>query len=112
MAKDDAGRALTQEELNEYLSYHNQQLTLPDKYATVTVDGTNVRGLVYRFANEEELKASEEEAAAALKASEEATRLNQQARDAAIKQQADTANRVIVPQMPGSSGPAPAKQTG
>lgn len=105
MAKDDDGRMLTREEIDDYLSYHNQQLALPDKYANV-IPESNTAGRTYRFATAEEIKAAQDEAAAADKAREAGAARDKAARDETSKRMAKS-RELSVPDRPGDAGAPP-----
>lgn len=103
-SKVEPGRVLTSKEVEEYNSYHNAQLPLPDKFASVVIEGTQITGRVYRYANEQELKDAKAEGDRLEKDRVESAAATKALRDEAIQRVADENNRVEVPEMPSGAG--------
>lgn len=100
MAK--AGQVLSEADVREYQSYHNAGVALPDKFGSVVVDATDPRGIVYRHATADEVKAAEDAAKASADAVADQERMNVRIRAEAAKRAAPD-----VPPMPADAdGPA------
>lgn len=84
MASTTAGKALTQDEVNEYITYLNEGATMPDKFDDVVFDNSTGKAF-YRHQTTEETQASKDAIAAADKADASRTTLVNKVRTAAAK---------------------------
>lgn len=90
------GRVLSAAESLEFERYGNLGLTLPDKFARVVTDATDVRGRIYRFPDADEQKAADEAAKAAADAAAADARLTEKVKAEVAKR----ATEVVVPPKP------------
>lgn len=102
-----AGRVLSDEEVREIRAYGNAGLTLPEKYADVVTDHTDIRGMVYRRRTDEEQKAVD----AGVKAHADAVKADAEL-DAKVRAEAaKRAQQVVIPSRPEATSAAPVQRS-
>lgn len=80
-----AGQVLTPEEVREYQAYGNAGVTVPDKFSNVVTENVDHRGVIYRHATDEEVRAAQESAKTADETGQAHTKLTEKVRAEAAK---------------------------